>query len=140
MHVAAILLNAAEQLAPPVSRACICLQNSLDFTIYIYTHAHVPRSVFFPSAAHQACHRFWIASLIFSPARSLALHWMLCESMLTDCRQLMFRLKAASSLRHWLAAWSHDLVDELHEDLVEHTVLMISKSCERTSRDFSAYL
>jgi hypothetical protein len=49
-------------------------------------------------------------------------------------------LKAASSVRHWLAAWSHDLVDELHEDLVEHTVLMISKSCERTSTDFSAYL
>jgi hypothetical protein len=52
----------------------------------------------------------------------------------------MFRLKAASSVRHWLAAWSHDLVDELHENLVEHTVLMISKSCERTSADFSADL
>lgn len=49
-------------------------------------------------------------------------------------------LKAASSVRHWLAAWSHDLVDELHEHLVEHTVLMISKSCERTSTDFSADL
>jgi len=49
-------------------------------------------------------------------------------------------LKATSSVRHWLAAWSHDLVDELHEDLVEHTVLMISKSCERTSTDFSADL
>lgn len=49
-------------------------------------------------------------------------------------------LKAASSVRHCLAAWSHDLVDELHEDLVEHTVLMISKSCERTSTDFSADL
>ncbi len=73
-------------------------------------------------------------------ARSFALHWILCESMLTDCRQLMFRLKAASSVRHWLVAWSHDLVDELHEDLVEHTVLMISKSCKRTSTDFSADL
>jgi hypothetical protein len=49
-------------------------------------------------------------------------------------------LKAASSVRHCLAAWSHDLVDELHEDLVEHTVLMISKSCERASTDFSADL
>jgi hypothetical protein len=61
-----------------------------------------------------------------------------------QCPLLLFQrcglLKAASSVRHWLAAWSHDLVDELHEELVEHTVLMISKSCERTSTDFSADL